>query len=238
VSIAPSNTSGAGFWRYWSRVLARAYRDARSFLGHSWKKAIIGALGVFVTAAYLWRIEGVQQAVGKLEWLVLDCLADFAVVLLTLPIFLLRAPWLLEKETMKDLQAQLNQQNERITTLESAHAARLKEDSDSDKNALAYVRLERIKQECSVTMEKRNHSYPRSGGRYQLDGQQQQHVQETKNMLAEWLNQARTEASAASLHNYLPPASELDAVPSNLTDVELFSQRFLKAVDTVLKKLG
>jgi cell division protein FtsL len=210
------------------------------------KKTAIGAVVLFLAAAGFSRFEGVQQTLGKMEWYAFGVLAEFAVLLVALPILLLRAPWLLEKETVKQLedkvdgqQSRLDQLEKQLAELTAEKAARVQEAVDSAQKARSYAAMNMLKQTLLDLIEEWDKSYPRVISNAEMHEKPQRHAQGMKDALVNWLGRAREEASKVSLSDYLAQEAVLQAIPLDFhKKLKPFSERQVDAVDAILRRLS
>ena len=91
---------------YWWHVLRRAFKDTLEFFGHKPRKIVLGVIVVLVSG------------VGFAVWIknLTGLLASAVVTLTGFLIFVLRTPWLLEKE----MRQQIEIMEKRIHTLEDS----------------------------------------------------------------------------------------------------------------------
>jgi hypothetical protein len=112
-----------------------------------------------------------------------------------------------------------------------------KQDELVNKKAHVYSRLNKLRHDLNALVEARKASFPMSRGQ-ELRAREQRHAQETKDMLAALLIEAKKEASEVSLDNFLPTLSDLDDIQPKREGADKVFLVFRDGIDAVLKRLS
>lgn len=155
-------------------------------------------------------------------------------------LFLIRlilAPWWMHRKQEEEIANAQKQLAETRDEVAEKDAVRLKQQLDSEKKALAHARLNKLRQRLETLIAERRASYPTSGGQ-DLSIRLRNHAQETKDLLAKWLIEARKEAIEISLDGYLPVQTDLDDVQPERSQVEKFAQLLDNGTEAILRRLA